>query len=121
MDELVRVLMLDDQILSRRGLELVLGATEGIEVVGSMDADAGDHLVIDLRPDVVLVGSGGNDCFHDVTCSRVRAVLPRARILLMSRGGSPTEHGPGGQVNGWLDRGSPADDVAEQILRVASR
>ncbi len=117
MDDLVRVLMLDDQFLSRRGLEIVLGASDGIEVVGSLDADAGENLVIDLRPDVVLVGSNTVPGHSHRTCSRVRAALPTARILMMSRTIDTAQ--ACADVDGFLDRGSSVDHVAEQIRRVA--
>ncbi len=118
MDSTVRVLMLDDQHLSRRGLELVLGAADGIEVVGGLDADAGDNLVIDLRPDVVLVGSDRRDPVGAATCSRVRAAVPQARIIVLTcRGQQRAE--VAGAADGSLARNSSATEVADEILRLA--
>lgn len=116
----IRVLMIDDQFLSRRGLEIVLGAADGIEVVGGLDADVGDNLVIDLRPDVVLVGSGPDSRRAEEVCSRVRAAVPGARILVMSASEVPASLTEGGLVDGGIARSSSVDTVTENILRLAA-
>lgn len=114
----VRVLMLDDQRLSRRGLEIVLAAADGIEVVGGFDADTGEHLVIDLRPDVVVLGSdsAGSGPSESQLCDRVRAAVPRARILTLSRTGAAAAGADGALARTWS-----VDEVADEILRVAGR
>lgn len=116
MEQSVRVLMLDDHLLSRRGLEIVLGAADGIDMIGGFDADTGDHLVIDLRPDVVLVGGGRHDPAADATCTRLRAAVPQARIVVMNRAGTRS-----GRADGCLARDSSIDDVTGEIMRVAQR
>lgn len=110
----VRVLMLDDHRLSRRGLEIVLSAADGIEVVGGFDADTGDHLVIDLRPDVVVVGAGSVEGVEPSTFERVRAAVPQARILTLSRSGAATAGADGALARSWS-----VDEVADEIRRVA--
>lgn len=52
----VRVLVVDDQALVRSGFSMLLGAADGIEVVGDA-ADGADavHLAEELIPDVVLM------------------------------------------------------------------
>lgn len=112
----IRVLMIDDQFLSRRGLEIVLGAADGIEVVGGLDADVGDNLVIDLRPDVVLVGSGPDSRRAEEVCSRVRAAVP-------ARGSSscpPPRCLPRSPRVDWWTAGSPARHRSTRSLRTSS-
>lgn len=113
MRDSVRVVMLDDHRLSRRGLEIVLSAADGIEVVGGFDANTVDHLVIDLRPDVVVVGSNPTDDAGSA-CHRVREALPRARILALSRSGASVPGADGGMARSWS-----VDEVADEIRRVA--
>lgn len=52
----LRVLLVDDQTLFRKGMEFVLGDWPDVQVVGEADngLDA-VHKVVDLRPDVVLM------------------------------------------------------------------
>jgi two-component system NarL family response regulator len=117
MDDPVRVLVLDDHRLSRRGLEIVLGAEDGIEVVGATSADTPAGRVIDLRPDVVLIDGRRFDPAR-AACLTVREAAPSARIRMME---SPC--GPGGdtagdlfaEADGVMPKFLPADEVAEAI------
>lgn len=52
----IRVLIVDDQVLMRRGLRKLLEVEDGIEVVGeAADGAEALHLVPEARPDVALV------------------------------------------------------------------
>ncbi|MFN8190093.1 MAG: response regulator transcription factor [Nocardioidaceae bacterium] len=56
MSEPIRVLLVDDQALFRAGVSVILGAQEGIEVVGeAADGREAIERVDDLEPDVVLM------------------------------------------------------------------
>ena len=55
-DESVRVLVVDDQELFRRGLTMLLSVEEGIDVVGEAgDGIEGTELAASAAPDVVLL------------------------------------------------------------------
>jgi DNA-binding NarL/FixJ family response regulator len=52
----IRVLLVDDQVLMRRGLRKLLEVEDGIEVVGeAADGVEALQLILETRPDVVLV------------------------------------------------------------------
>jgi DNA-binding NarL/FixJ family response regulator len=52
----VRVVVADDQDLVRTGLAMILGAQDGIEVVGqAADGPSAVEMVAEVRPDVLLV------------------------------------------------------------------
>ena len=120
MDDPVRVLVLDDHRLSRRGLEIVLGAEDGIEVVGATSADTPAGRVIDLRPDVVLIDGRRFDPAR-AACLTVREAAPSARILMMeTRSTRPAAVGDTvddlfAEADGVMPKFLPADEVAEAI------
>ncbi|WP_052848399.1 response regulator [Streptomyces avicenniae] len=83
--EPIRVLVVDDHELFRRGLEIVLAHEEDIRVVG----EAGDgaeavEKAADLLPDVVLMDvrmprRGGIEA-----CTAIKEVAPSARIIMLT-------------------------------------
>jgi DNA-binding NarL/FixJ family response regulator len=82
---MIRVLLADDQELLRSGFRMVLGAQDGIEVVG--EAGDGDEAVVltgRLDPDVVLmdVRMPGLDGIE--ATRRLAASGARARVLILT-------------------------------------
>lgn len=81
----IRVVLVDDHDIVREGLRQVLQTSGDFEVVG----EAGDgrnamKVVLDQRPDVVLLditlpGESGIDVLH-----RLRSALPELRVLMLS-------------------------------------
>jgi DNA-binding NarL/FixJ family response regulator len=84
-EEPIRVLIVDDHVLFRRGLDMVLAHESGIDVVGeaSDGAEAVDRAA-DLLPDVVLMDvkmprRGGIDA-----CTAIKSVVPSAKIVMLT-------------------------------------
>ena len=83
--EPVRVLVVDDHALFRRGLEMVLGQEPDIEVVGEAGDGAGAvELARDLVPDVVLMdirmpGRGGIEA-----CRSIKSIAPSVKIVMLT-------------------------------------
>jgi two-component system NarL family response regulator len=84
-DDPIRVLIVDDHALFRRGLEMVLGTEDGIEVVGeASDGQEAVDGVGDLVPDVVLMDirmprRGGIDA-----CTAIKDAVPSAKIVMLT-------------------------------------
>ena len=109
----LRVLLLDDRYLSRRGMEIVLSAHDDIEVVGAADRSDGVADVAHLAPDVIILD-------HSPEAYRsVRKAAPQARILMLSArdaGADGLDVAPG---DAPLDRTLSAEELASAVRRAA--
>lgn len=83
--EPIRVLVVDDHALFRRGLQMVLEQEPDIEVVGEA-GDGGEAVQVaaDSTPDIVLMDvrmpkRGGIDA-----CSSIHEVVPSAKIIMLT-------------------------------------
>ena len=81
----IRVVVADDHVVFRRGLELVLESEPDIVLVGeAADTDAAIAAVVDQLPDVVLMdlrmpGGGGIEAAR-----RIRALHPEVRVIMLT-------------------------------------
>ncbi|RJL30455.1 response regulator [Bailinhaonella thermotolerans] len=81
----IRVQIVDDHALFRRGLEMVLSAEDDIEVVGEAgDGQEAVERAGDLLPDVVLMDirmprRGGIEA-----CRGIKSAVPSARIVMLT-------------------------------------
>jgi DNA-binding NarL/FixJ family response regulator len=81
----VRVLIVDDHALFRRGLMLVLESEDGIDVVG--EAEDGDEAIAkaeQLAPDVVLMDVRMPRVSGIEATARLAEVLPTCRIIMLT-------------------------------------
>ena len=84
-DEVIRVLIADDQALFRRGLYVVLGTEEHIEVVAEAeDGEAAIAKAEELAPDVVLMDVRMPRVNGIEAARRIRDTLPSTRILMLT-------------------------------------
>ncbi len=117
----VRVLIADDQVLFRRGLETVLSAEDDIEVVAEA-ADGEDAVARAeaLAPDVVLLDVRMPRLSGVDAARRIRAALPTTRILMLTVSDEEDDlyEAIKAGVNGYLLKEISIDEVASAVHAV---
>lgn len=122
MSEPIRVLVVDDHALFRRGLEMVLAQEPDIEVVG----EAGDgaeavERAADLLPDVVLMDVRMPRRSGIEACTAVKDVVPSARIIMLTISDEEADlyEAIKAGATGYLLKEISIDEVADAIRAVA--
>jgi DNA-binding NarL/FixJ family response regulator len=119
--EPIRVLIVDDHALFRRGLEIVLAGEPDVELVGQAgDGDEAVRKATELVPDVVLLDvrmpkSGGIEA-----CAAIKSAVPSAKVIMLTS--SDEEADLYGAIragaNGYLLKEISIDEVATGIRAV---
>ncbi len=115
----IRVVIVDDHVLVRSGLEVVLGMFDDIELVAQAgDGDEAVRLCRELSPDVVLMdlvmpgGTSGVDATKEVVAS-----CPNTRVVALTSFGEDRlvhETLRAGAI-GYLMKDVSADELAEAV------
>ena len=81
----LRLLVVDDQPIIRRGLALMLGAEPGISVVGQAgDGQEALDMALSLHPDVVLMDLQMPHVGGVVATRRITQALPHTRVVVLT-------------------------------------
>jgi DNA-binding NarL/FixJ family response regulator len=81
----IRVLVVDDHALVRRGLSELLGAAAGIEVVGALeDGSLAEAAVTELKPDIVLMDLSMPGLDGIEATRAVLAVQPATKVIMLT-------------------------------------
>jgi DNA-binding NarL/FixJ family response regulator len=82
---MIRVLVVDDHALVRRGLGELLGAANGIEVVGSLaDGSLAEAAVAELEPDIVLMDLSMPSLDGIDATRAVLAARPATKVIMLT-------------------------------------
>ena len=119
--EVIRVLIVDDHALYRRGLLTVLGTEDGIEVVGeAADGIEAVDQAEETLPDVIVMDvsmpkRGGIDA-----CRVIKQRVPSARILMLTSSDDEANlfEAVRAGANGYLLKDVPPEEVAAGIRGV---
>ncbi|MHB1533241.1 MAG: response regulator [Acidimicrobiales bacterium] len=119
--EIISVLIADDQALFRRGLYVVLGSEDDIEVVA--EAENGVEAVAyaeEHAPDVVLMDVRMPGMNGIEAARRIRASLPTTRILMLTVSDEEDDlyEAIKAGANGYLLKEISVEEVAEAIRAV---
>ena len=116
--DVIRVLIVDDHALYRRGLQTVLATEDGIEVVG--EAADGVEAVEEAEeklPDVIIMDVGMPKRGGIEACRVIKQRVPSARILMLtsSEDESNLFEAVRAGANGYLLKDVPTEEVAAGI------
>ena len=119
--DLIRVLIADDQALFRRGLYVVLGTEDHIEVVA--EAENGEEAIQkakELAPDVVLMDVRMPRVNGIEAARTIRAEVPTAKILMLTVSDEEEDlfEAVKAGANGYLLKEISVEEVAEAIRAV---
>jgi len=121
-DEPIRVAVIDDQELFRRGLTMLLTVEDDIEVVGEAgDGVAATELCASKVPDVVLMDVRMPKRSGIEACLSIKEVAPSAKIIMLTvsdEEGDLYDAVKNG-ASGYLLKDSSIEEVA-QAIRVVS-
>jgi DNA-binding NarL/FixJ family response regulator len=119
----IRVLVVDDHPVVRRGLRALLDTLDGIEVVGeASDGETAVDLVQQIGPDVVLMdlhmpGMGGIEATRRIAeQGRAPAVL----VMTMFDGDEMVVTAVQAGARGYLVKGAEQDEISRALRAVAS-
>jgi DNA-binding NarL/FixJ family response regulator len=120
--EPIRVVVVDDQELFRRGLIMLVAAEEDIEVVGeASDGDEAAELAASTVPDVVLMDVRMPKRSGIEACRTIKQVAPSAKIIMLTvsdEEGDLYDAIKNG-ASGYLLKDASIDQVAQAIRVVA--
>ncbi|PKW25781.1 response regulator transcription factor [Phycicoccus duodecadis] len=122
MTEALRVVVVDDHRIVRDGLEALLGALEGVEVVGTAaDGREAVHVVTETAPDVVLmdIQMPRLDGIEATRYLTGRSPAPRVVMLTMNEDEDTVVTAVRAGASGYLLKGSGAVEV-EHAVRTAA-
>jgi DNA-binding NarL/FixJ family response regulator len=120
--EPIRVLVVDDQELFRRGLVMLLGVEPGIEVVGEAgDGVEGTNLAASAAPDVVLLDVRMPKRSGIEACTAIKETVPSAKIIMLTVSDEEADlyEAVKSGASGYLLKDSSIEEVAQAVRVVA--
>jgi two-component system NarL family response regulator len=120
--EPIRVAVVDDQELFRRGLTMLLGVEDDIEVVGEAgDGIAATELAATTVPDVILMDVRMPKRSGIEACVAIKEIAPTARIIMLTVSDEEADlyDAVKNGASGYLLKDSSIDEVAQAIRVVA--
>jgi DNA-binding NarL/FixJ family response regulator len=118
----IRVAVVDDQELFRRGLTMLLTVEDDIEVVGEAgDGVAATELAATTAPDVILMDVRMPKRSGIEACVAIKEVAPTARIIMLTVSDEEADlyDAVKNGASGYLLKDSSIDEVAQAVRVVA--
>lgn len=119
---MIKVMIVDDQALARDGLELIVGASPEIEVIGTADNGANALAKLDdLSPDVVLMDLKMPVMNGVQATRRINEQFPNIKILVLTTFDADewVVDAIRAGASGYLLKDSPREEIVRAIQDVA--
>ena len=121
MSQAIRVLIVDDHTIVRKGIRALLAEIEGIEVVG--EADDGQEAIAQaetLHPDVILMDLAMPKMDGIEATRQIKASQPESRILVMTSFAADDKVFPAIKAGalGYLLKESAPEDLVQAIRQI---
>jgi len=117
----IQVAIVDDQPLFTDGLGRIVGAQQGMEVVGvAHDGESGVRMCEELRPDVILMDINMPVMDGVTATSRIREILPDVKVLILTVNADDMNvfQGIKAGATGYLLKDCTPDDLSRAIETV---
>jgi DNA-binding NarL/FixJ family response regulator len=119
----IRVAIADDQPVVRDGLVMLLGLTDGIEIVGTAaDGAQAVELVRESKPDVVLMDLRMPELDGVEATRTLRTTTPETQVLVLTTYADDDSLFPALQAGarGYLTKDASAEEIEQAIRAVAA-
>ncbi len=119
----IRILIVDDHAVVRRGLTMVLSLQRDFVVVGEAgSAAAALHMAETLQPDLILLDLALPDRSGGAVAPELRRLAPHSRILVLSgaQDARLVQAAVEAQVDGYVPKEVTPAELADAIRRVAA-
>ena len=120
--EPIRVIIVDDQELFRRGLTMLMDVEPGLDVVGEAgDGQTGIELASRVAPDVVLLDVRMPKISGIEACVAIKEAVPASKILMLTVSDEESDlyEAVRAGANGYLLKDVPGEEIAAGIRAVA--
>jgi DNA-binding NarL/FixJ family response regulator len=117
----IRLLVVDDHVLYRRGLELVLGQEPDIDIVGeASDGAEAIRRTEELLPDVVLMDVRMPRHSGIEACTAIKELVPSTKIVMLTISDEESDlyEAVRAGANGYLLKDVPGEQIADGIRAV---
>jgi DNA-binding NarL/FixJ family response regulator len=119
---MIKVLLLDDHPMVRRGLRMRLGLEPDVEIVG--EARNGGEALLQVRslaPNVLVLGTATLDQAGIATTGQVRRMAPHTTVVMLSLHGDSATRAQARQAGAaaFVEKRAGAEDLLVEIRRTA--
>jgi len=119
----IRVLVADDHVLYRRGLEMVLGQEPDIDIIGeASDGSEAIRRTEELLPDVVLMDVRMPRRSGIEACLAIKELVPSTKIVMLTISDEESDlyDAVRAGANGYLLKDVPGEEIADGLRAVQS-